>query len=525
MRFSGDLADSLAAVVPRSTGIVAIFKPCPGNTRMHPDVFLMRIGVEHVGYRFFDKDLGAPVDYASVFGRTGMKDLTQGSTMRNIVGMAAPIALGMIFQTAYHLIDLYFVADIGEVAVAGVSAGGNLMFIVFAMTQVLGVGTVALIAQAVGRKDQPAANLIFNQSIVLSIVFGLLTLIGGYGLTRIYMSGVAADAATIDAGVEYLYWFLPGMALQFAMVAMGSALRGTGIVQPTMIVQVVTVVLNAILAPILIAGWGTGYPMGVAGAGLASTIAIVLGVVFLGAYFFKLEKYVGFHHEMWKPRVEAWKRMLAIGLPAGGEFLLFFVFMAVIYWCIRGFGADAQAGFGIGSRVMQSVFLPAMAVAFAAGPIIGQNFGGRQHERVRDTFKTAALLSAIIMAILTLLVHISPTMMVQGFTDDPEVLTIAIVFLQISSWNFVAQGLIFTASSTFQGLGDTRPALLSTGSRLLTFAIPAMWMSRQPGFRIEHMWYLSVATQTLQALLSLWLVRVQFRRKLMPLGVPVSAAA
>jgi len=454
-----------------------------------------------------------------------MKDLTQGSTTGNIIAMAMPIAFGMIFQTLYYLVDLYFVASLGDVAIAGVSAGGNLMFIVLGLTQVLGVGTVALISHAVGRKDQPGANLIFNQSIVLSAVLGALTLIGGYALTRFYMSEVAADAATIEAGVTYLYWFLPGMALQFALVAMGSALRGTGIVQPTMIVQVVTVLLNVVLAPVLIAGWGTGHALGIAGAGLASTIAIIVGVGMLGVYFFRLEKYVGFHHEMWKPRVEAWKRMLAIGLPAGAEFLLLFVFMGVIYWCIRGFGPDAQAGFGIGSRVMQAILLPAMAVAFAAGPIVGQNFGARQPARVRETFKAAAVISVVIMAVLTVLVHVSPSLLVRGFTDDAAVLEVATVYLQIVSWNFIAQGIVFTASSLFQGLGDTRPAVLSTGTRLLTFALPAMWIARQPGFRIEQIWYLSIAAQTLQALLSLWLVRSQLRRKLNPLVAAAPAAA
>jgi putative MATE family efflux protein len=455
-----------------------------------------------------------------------VKDLTQGSIAKNIVAMATPIAFGMIFQTLYYLVDLYFVAGLGDAAIAGVSAAGNVMFIIIGLTQVLGVGTVALISHAVGRKDQPAANLIFNQSIVLSAVCALITLVGGYAFTHIYMREVAADQATIDAGVTYLYWFLPGMALQFALVSMGSALRGTGIVQPTMVVQVVTVVLNIIFAPIFIAGWGTGVAMGVAGAGLASTIAIVIAVGLLGVYFFRLEKYVGFHHEMWKPRLDAWKRMLAIGLPAGGEFLLLFVFMGVIYWCIRDFGAVAQAGFGIGSRVMQSVFLPAMAVAFAAGPIAGQNFGARKFDRVRETFKRAVLISSTIMLTLTLLVHISPELLVKGFTDDVAVVLVAATFLQIVSWNFVAQGLIFTSSALFQGLGDTRPALLSTTTRLITFALPALWMSRRPGFKIEHMWYLSVATQTLQALVSLWLVRIQFKRKLSALpAAPVAAAA
>ena len=439
--------------------------------------------------------------------------------------MAAPIALGMIFQTLYYLVDLYFVAGLGDASIAGVSAAGNAMFIVLGLTQILGVGTVALIAHAVGRKDQPEANLIFNQSIVLSAVCGLITIVGGYALTPGYMRSVAADAATVHEGTTYLFWFLPGMALQFALVSMGSALRGTGIVQPTMVVQVVTVVLNVVFAPILIAGWGTGHPMGVAGAGLASTLAILIAVILLGVYFFRLEKYVGFHHEQWRPRVDAWRRMLAIGLPAGGEFLLMFVYMGVIYYCIRDFGSVAQAGFGIGSRVMQSIFLPAMAVAFAAGPIAGQNFGARRHDRVRETFAKAVLVISIMMFALTLFAHVSPELMVGAFTKEPQVREIAATFLKIISWNFVAQGIIFTCSSLFQGLGNTRPALLSTATRLVSFGIPAVYLSSRPGFQIHYLWYLSVVTVTVQALVSFLLLRLEFRRKLMPPAASAVAAA
>lgn len=453
-----------------------------------------------------------------------MKDLTQGPIVRHVLTMAAPIAFGMIFQTLYYLVDLYFVSHLGDAAIAGVGAAGNAMFIVLALTQVLGVGAVALISHAVGRKDQAEANLIFNQSLVLSALCGVVTLVGGYALAPMYMRSVAADAATLAAGVTYLYWFLPGMALQFALVAMGAALRGTGIVRPTMVVQVVTVVLNIVFAPILIAGWGTNRPMGVAGAALASTLAIATAVILLGLYFFRLEKYVAFHHDQWRPRLDAWKRMLAIGLPAGGEFLLMFVFMGVIYWCIRDVGAAAQAGFGIGSRVMQAIFLPVIAVAFAAGPIAGQNFGARHHSRVRETFNKSVLISSVIMAALTLLVHWRPELLVGSFAQDPEVRAIAATFLTIASWNFVAQGIIFTCSSLFQGLGDTRPALLSTGTRLITFVPPALWLSAQPQFHIEQIWYLSVATITLQALASLLLLRAQFRRRLSG-AVTVPAAA
>src|ERR1039457_3318025 len=172
------------------------------------------------------------------------------------------------------------------------------------------------------------------------------------------MGKLGADAPTAMMGTTYLYWFLPGLALQFALVAMGSALRGTGIVQPTMVVQGLTVLLNIALAPVLIAGWGSGHPLGVAGAGLASTIAIAFGAILLAMYFFKLEKYVQLHPSMWAPRLTIWLRMFNIGLPAGGEFALIFGYMAIIFWIIRTFGAAAQPGFGVGSRVMQSIFLP-----------------------------------------------------------------------------------------------------------------------------------------------------------------------
>src|SRR5471032_2649657 len=189
-----------------------------------------------------------------------MKDLTDSSIAKNILQMALPIAAGMFFQTLYFLIDLYFVAGLGDAALAGVGAAGNVMFIVFALTQVLGVGTVTLISHAAGRKDRADANLVFNQSLALAASCAVFTLALGFFAGPYYVSTLGAGAATVAAGIEYLHWFLPSLALQFAVVSMGSALRGTGIVQPTMIVQVLTVVLNAILAPVLIAGWGTGHP-------------------------------------------------------------------------------------------------------------------------------------------------------------------------------------------------------------------------------------------------------------------------
>jgi len=453
-----------------------------------------------------------------------MHDLTQGPVSRHIIKMAMPIGIGMLFQTLYFLIDLYFVARIGDAAIAGVGAAGNIMFIVMALTQVLGVGTVTLIAQAVGRKDQGDANLVFNQSLLLAAICGVLTLALGYIAIGPYMRVLGADAATQDAGIAYLAWYLPGLALQFASISMGSALRGTGIAKPTMLIQVLTVAINAILAPVLIAGWGTGSALGVAGAGLATTISIAVGVVLLALYFIKLEKFVTFDRALWAPRVETWRRILGIGLPAGGEFALMFIYMVVIYTVIRDFGSTAQAGFGIGARVMQAIFLPAMAVAFATSPVAGQNMGAGLLDRVRATFRSAIGIGSVLMLALTLICQVEPGWFVRAFTSDAAVVAIATQFLRYISWNFVAQGIVFTCSGMFQALGNTVPSLISSASRLLTFALPTIWLSQQPGFELRHVWMASVASVALQAIFSLWLMRREFQLRLRPAAVATAAA-
>jgi Na+-driven multidrug efflux pump len=163
---------------------------------------------------------------------------------------------------------------------------------------------------------------------------------------------------------------------------------------------------------------------------------------------------------------------------------------------------------------MQAVFLPAMAVAFATAPIAGQNVGGGKPDRVRDTFKASVILGSSIMIVLTLICQLKPEWFVHFFTQDPAVLVVAATFLHIISWNFVAQGIIFTCSGMFQALGNTLPGLASSATRLVTFAIPAFWLSTRPGFELRQLWFLSVVTVALQAITSCLLLRGQFKRRL-----------
>jgi len=312
-----------------------------------------------------------------------MKDMTQGSVTRHLLHMASFMAVSMVVQTLYLLADLYWVGRLGKEAIAAVGLSGNLMMVVLALTQMLGVGTTTVISHAAGRKDQPSAERAFNQSVILSLVVGLLFGVCSFPLRQQYSQSLSADAPTAAMAISYLGWFIPALMLQFPLVSLGSALRATGIIKPAVGLQVLSVILNMIFAPLLIFGVGPFPKMGVAGAALATFLSILIANILTIIYFEKSYHYLRFRVLQWKPQLKIWWSMLRIGLPAGAEFALMAVYIVVVYAIIRGFGAAAQAGFGVGARVMQAMFLPVMSVAFAVAPVVGQNFGGRRGDRSR----------------------------------------------------------------------------------------------------------------------------------------------
>ena len=419
----------------------------------------------------------------------------------------------MVFQTLYFLVDLYWVGRLGKEAIAGVGIAGNLTFIVLAITQMLAVGTTTLIAHASGRKEREQAQLVLTQSLLLAVFIGALFLIIVTAGHNAYVNRLSPDPVSAAAATSYLSWFIPAMALQFPMVVMAAALRGTGNFKPGMVVQTATVIINIVLAPVLMFGWLGTRPMGVAGAGLASLIAIVVGTLWLAFYFFETASYLKLHPHF-KPNAGIWAKVLKIGLPAGVEFGLIAVYLVVVYTVSRPFGAAAQAGFGIGQRITQAGFMPIVALGFAVAPVAGQNFGARKAERVLETFRRAALMAASIMALFTLLCLAAGKAMIGFFSSDPAVIAIGAEYLRLISWSLVAGGVVFVNGSMFQAMGNTIPPLIASFMRILVVAIPAILLSRVAGFELRWIWYLSVAATILQLGMNLALLRREFRIRL-----------
>lgn len=452
--------------------------------------------------------------YKPAAPRPSMQDLTTGSLTRHLVTNAGYMLVSMTFQTLYILIDLYWVGHLGTTAVAAVGISSNVMFLVLAGSQMLGAGTTALVSQATGRKDRAEAERVFNQAQVLSLGIGAAFLVLALGLHGPYTRALAADPGTAALAAGFLRWFVPAMALQFGFIAMASGLRATGDFRTGMIVQTATVLLNLVLAPALMFGW-TGWPaLGVPGAAISSLCASGLGTVWLASVFVRPGAYLRMRPSTWAPAWALWRRLLVIGAPAGAEFALLAAYLMLVYTVIRPFGAEAQAGFGIGMRILQACFMPAIALGFAAGPVAGQNVGAGHGARVRRTFTVAASLAAGGMSVFALAMWVAGARLVAVFTSDAAVIRVGEEYLHVVACSFAASGVIFVTSSLFQALGNSVPSLVSSVTRLGLVAAPVLLLAGHPAFRLQWVWYISAASVGVQLVVSLALLRREFRLRL-----------
>lgn len=452
-----------------------------------------------------------------------MQDLTTGSITRHLLKTMSFMLLMMLFQTLYVLVDLYWVGRLGTSSVAAVAIASNLMFVVLALTQMLSVGTTTVVAHAMGRRDPGAARVAFNQALSLSFLCGALYLGATLAVRTRYASTQSADFATATQAARYLLWFIPAMALQFPFVAMSAALRGAGNFKLGVAAGVATVIINMMVAPVLIFGWLGAPALGIAGAALASLLAVMVGNVWLLLHF-RREPVLTYARADLPPRMDVWKRMLGIGLPAGFDFAMMAVYLFIVYAVARPFGAAAQAGFGIGMRVIQAGFLPVVALGMSVAPIAGQNFGARLADRVRHTYRDGVLLGMAMMLVLLVICQTAAPLLVATFSRDPAVVDVGAQYLHIISWSFLASGAIYVTNSMFQAMGNTMPSVATSLVRILVVAVPVLVLSRSPGFALTTIWYLAALSVFVQLGVALLMLRREFHRRLQFSAGPAGAS-
>ncbi len=434
-------------------------------------------------------------------------DLTEGPILKTLVRLAVPVTISMVLFTVYLLVDLCFVGRLGPDAVAAVSISGNAFFIHLGFSTILGTGGMALIAQAFGRKEYGHAARVFKQSLLMALIIGTIEAVTGFLLAPAYIKFFGGSGKSLQWGIQYFQIFSLTFLFMLLLYVVGNCFRGMGNTKTPMIIMLQANILNIVLDPILIFGW-LGLPaMGVRGAAIASLISQIYGLGIYGYLLFLRGSHINLKGR-WRFDPGIIKQSLIIGVPSGMNHFLLAANLLITFRVISIYGTAALASIGIGFRILQSIYIPVIAVASAMAAIVGQNFGAQKFSRISGTLWRAWLISMIFMIGCSAICLLFPQVLIGIFSNNSDVIHYGVIYLRIFSLGFVMVGTIMVASSAFQGLGKTYPSLVGAVVDNALFAGLVFTLPVYFSWEIQSIWWIKLATAAAETVVvAVWLKR------------------
>jgi len=436
---------------------------------------------------------------------TDRLDLTTGTITRLLFRLSSPILFGMLMFTLYLLTDLYFVGRLGPEAVAALSISGNVFFVHLGLSFIIGTGAMALIAQAYGARDFNRAEEVFKQSLILSIVAGSIAAITGLLIAHPYIRFFGGKGMAFTWGVEYFQIYSISLLFLLLLHVFSACYRGMGDTKTSMLILLLSLVLNIILDPVLIFGFAGIPALGVKGAALASLISQICSVMIYTYLVFVKKQHVHLRGP-WTFNLGIIKQSLVIGLPSGLAYFLLTANLLITYRVVSPYGTQALASLGIGFRIVQAIYLPSVAIAEAMAAMVGQNFGAKKKFRIISTFWAGWKISFMFMLSGTAICWMFPTFLISLFSQDPQVIHYGVIYLKIVSLANVAVGTILTVSAVFQGTGKTYPTLVCAIADNLLFVTAVFTLPAFFNWGISSVWWIKLLTGIMEMVFcSAWL--------------------
>lgn len=399
--------------------------------------------------------------------------LTEGSILKSLISLALPVIFVNILQTAYQLTDTFWVGRLGTDAVAAVSISFPIIFFIISLGIGLGIAGTILVAQYAGMQDQETVNYTAAQTFLMVIIVSLFLGFLGYFLSP-YMTALMTDDADVFGPADsYMKISFLGLVFMFTYMVFQSLLRGVGNVRTPMYVVLGTVLLNLVLDPLLIFGYGPIPAMGVTGAAISTVatqgVASVIGFALLagGKYGLKIKL------SDFKPDYPLIYKMFKIGFPSSIEQSTRALGLTVMTLLVTTFGTLTVAAYGIGTRVLMFVIIPAMGLSMATSTLVGQNIGAGKIDRAEKIAILSTKTAFIALTIVGAIVFIFAPQIVATFIPG-EFATIesGALFLRIMALTFGFIGMQLTLNGVFVGSGNT---IIS-----MTLAIVSLWVLRFP---------------------------------------------
>lgn len=407
-----------------------------------------------------------------------VSDLTQGSISKWLYRLTAPMVLGILAIFFFNLVDTYFIGLLGTEPLAAVSFTFPVTMIVMNLAIGISIATGAVVARALGQKEEEQARAWVTASLYLSALVSLvLSLIGLLNQDRIF-SWLGAPDEILHLIKSFMTLWLMGCVFLILMIVINASIRASGNTKLPSLLMLGSATLNGILDPLLIFGIGPFPEMGIQGAALATVIS-------WGVAFVLVMRYILKHNLVtlaWPDDLlDKWKLLTKLAIPASITNMLTPLASGILIAWIATYGTHAVAAFGVGSRLEPLAMIVVLAFTSSLTPFVGQNHGAGEHQRIEQALlkcmQFVFIWQLIIYALLSLFAHPISA----AFSDEAEVQSIIRTFIYIVPMSYFAIGFTLVSTATMNALHKTQISLALNLMRLFVFYLPCAWIGQYLG--------------------------------------------
>ena len=387
--------------------------------------------------------------------RGSHQDFTTGSLNRAILLLAIPMVLEMVLESLFAVVDVFWVGRLGADAIATVGLTESMLSLVMAIGFGLSLSTTAMVARRIGEKDPAGAAVAGVQAIAIGLAFsamvGLPCLFYAPNLLR--LMGVSPQIVATGSG--YARIALGGGGVIMMLFLNNAIFRGAGDAAIAMRLLWVSNIINLILDPCLIFGWGPFPKLGVTGAALATFTGRSIGVLYQFYRLLRGSQRLRILRSQLRVNLGVLLRLLRVSLTGILQFLIAHTSWIGLVRIVSVFGSDALAGYTIAIRILIFILLPSWGLSNAAATLVGQNLGAKQPERAQISVWRTGFYNMLFLGIIGVIFLVFATPVIRLFTNDPAVVPLAATCLRILSYGNIAYAYGMVMLQAFNGAGDT----------------------------------------------------------------------
>jgi MATE family, multidrug efflux pump len=389
--------------------------------------------------------------------------------------MTIPMMFGLVMLMSFNLIDTFYVSLLGTQSLAAFSFTFPVTFTLISLAIGLGVGVSAVVAKTLGQKDKNLARQHASVALIVSaLLIYSLAMMGLASLESIF-SAIGATQLQVSLISRYMTPWLFGCLFVIMPMIGNSVMRASGDTKTPAKVMALGALLNAILDPILIFGFGPIDAMGIAGASVASIIASSVSCVLV---FYRLT--VSYNMLGWgytlADGLYSTKKILAIALPAAASNMMTPISSSIVISMVANYGSEAVAAFGVGTRIESFAVIVVLALSMSLPPFISQNFGAGQYQRVKQAYFSSIKFVVVWQLTIYVVLMALSGVIARLFAEDPKVVEIIVMYLMIVP---VAHGLAGITILSNSSLNALHKPLVSVGLnviRLFVLLLPLAYI-------------------------------------------------